>query len=364
MNLLHKSLITLAATSALLSTPLEAKYVFRNGSLVDKEFAPTMSYLDHYSAACQAYEAQKWEAAHRHFYIVAHSFSNCPLASEAYFYLGVCYFHLEEYDIANAALDDYLASSNNPLFFELAFNYKFAIAEKFRCGSKRRYCGSRKLPKWACGRDLASSIYDEIVISLPSHDLAVRSLYAKGWLLWEDRDFKGAIDAFQGVVRRFPKNELTPDCYLLINHVYLEQALYEFQNPDLLAFAEINQQRFARAFPKEERLSEGEDLVMCIKEVYAKGLYDIGFFYEKKEKPNAASLYYQITVIRFPETGYAQLAIDRLTCLRPGWYESYQARVAEATEAEKNQLKGKLPSPMTAPPHGVIDLDDLIDLES
>lgn len=322
MKVLLRSILTLTAAATLVSSPLEAKYVLRDGSLVSEKYAPTMSYLEHYSAGCKAFTACQWKEAHRHYYIVSDAYSNCPLASDALFYLGICYFNMEEFDIANATFDSYLASNNNPRFFELAFSFKFAIAEKFRCGSRRRYCGSKRMPKWACGRDLAVKIYDEVISSLPSHDLAISSLYSKGWLLWEDRDFKGGVESFQSLVRRFPKNEITPNCYLLINHIYLEQALYEFQNPDLLALSEINAQRFYRAFPKEERISDMEDLVTCTKEVYAKGLYDIAMFYEKTCKPKAAVIYYQNTVARFPTTGVAQSAVDRLMCLRPFDYEN------------------------------------------
>ncbi len=173
----------------------------------------------------------------------------------------------------------------------------------------------------------------------PSHELAVQSLYSKGWLLWEDRDFKGSVDAFQTVVRRFPKHELTPNSYLLINHVYLEQALFEFQNPDLLALAEINTQRFIRAFPKEERIADAEDSVRCVREVYAKGLYDIGIFYEKTDKPRAAILYYRNTISRFPDTGFARAARERLDCLLtvPENFTSSEASVCLEPPAEGSQ---------------------------
>ena len=326
MKHLRNPLILFTAAAALFTltqTPhLDAGYVFRNGSLINDKYAASMSYLDHYSLACRAYTACDWSEAHRNFYIVANSFDQCPQASDALFYLGICYFNMNEFDMANDALDAYLSSSNNPQYFELAFAYKFAIAEQFRCGAKRRFCGTRKLPKWACGRELAAKIYNEVIISLPSHDLAVSALYSKGWLLWEDSDYKGAVESFQTLVRRFPRNELTPECYILINYVYLEQAEYEFQNPDILALAEINTQRFIRAFPKEDRIAQAERLYQCIKEVYAKGLYDIGVFYEKTCKITAAVIYYQNTIARFPDTQVAAAAVQRLYILRPDCYET------------------------------------------
>ncbi len=335
MKLLGNTLIILTAASALFTVDLDAKYVLRDGKLMNDRYAPNMSYLDHYSAGCKAFADCDWSEGQRHFYIVSNSFKNCPQASEALFYLGVSYFNMNEFDLSNEALDAYLSSSNNPQHFETAFAFKFAIAEKFRCGAKRRFCGTTKLPKWACGRELAVTIYNEVITSLPSHELAVRSLYSKGWLLWDDKDYKGAVDSFQTLVRRFPRNELTPECYLLVNHIYLEQAQFEFQNPDLLALAEINTQRFIRAFPKEDRLPQAEYLFQCIKEVYAKGLYDIAVFYEKTKKCKAAVIYYQNTIARFPDTAVAAAAVQRLMILRPDCCETLIPRAFYESPASR-----------------------------
>ena len=92
----------------------------------------------------------------------------------------------------------------------------------------------------------------------------------------------------------------------------MEQSATEFQNPDVLEFAQINLRRFKHDFPKEPRISQVEEDVLAIKEIYAKGLYDTGLFYERVGKPHASRIYYQNAIKQFPETHIAQLSQKRL----------------------------------------------------
>ncbi len=177
--------------------------------------------------------------------------------------------------------------------------------------------GTKQLPKWASGDDLALDIYDEIIAAMPSDELAVKALYSKANVLWEKQDFKDSIDSFLLLTKRFPKHELAPDSYLAVIKVYLEQSEVEFQNPDLLALAQIYLKKFKQEFPRETKIAEAEEALHQIKEVHAKGLYDTAQFYERMGQPRASIIYYSKAVAQFPETDVAKLSQQRLYVLRP-----------------------------------------------
>lgn len=194
--------------------------------------------------------------------------------------------------------------------------YKFNIANRLKDGAKRRFFNSKRFPKWRCGDSLALKIYDEIIETIPCHDFAAQSLFAKGYMLWQKQDYDESIDAYQCLIRRFPKHELTPMGYIAINRVFLEQCRLEFQNPDLLQLAQINLKRFKQEFPRDENLHIAEEDVQAIKECYADGLYKTGAFYEKTCKPKAALIYYQNAIDQFPDTYVAEkcrFRIDDIT---------------------------------------------------
>lgn len=293
----------------------EAAFTLRNGKIVDADAIATMPVQDHYNAGLAGINAHDWRESARQFRIVTTCFPESSYSSDSLYYLGLAEFYMDEFDIANDAFSAYLQAKNNPKFFQEAIEYKFAIAENFNAGSKRRFLGTKKLPKWVSGKSLALEIYDEVIAALPCHDLTARALYSKGLLLLDQKEYKRSVESFQMIPKRFPKHELAPESYVTISKVYLEQSKTEFQNPDVLEFAQINLRRFSRDFPKESRLSEVERDVLGVKEIYAKGLYDTGLFYERVEKPTAAVIYYQNAIKLFPETEISRQCIERLEML-------------------------------------------------
>lgn len=296
---------------------LHAAFTIKNGWIANGAEDATLPVQEHFSLGINALENKDWNEAAKQFRIITVNFPASPYGQEAHYYLGIAYGYLHEFDFANESFTKYLKVVNNPKFFQETIQFKFEIAENFKKGAKRRFFGTKQMPKWASGQSMALEIYDEVISAVPSHEIAAKALISKGNLLWSLKDYREAVDSFHMVIKRFPKHELAPECYLLITKVYLEQSRYEFQNPDILAFAQINLRKFKQDFPREERLIEAEADVLSIKEIYARGLYDTGQFYERIEHPRASIIYYQNAINQFPETVVANLCRKRLEILCP-----------------------------------------------
>lgn len=316
------SILGLCFTLLVVESSLHAAYTFQRGRLVDVCEAATMSVQGHFEAGAHAYEACDWPEAAKHFSIVTINFPTSSYGQEAYYFLGVSYYFLEEYDYANCAFSEYLKVQGNPRYFQSTVEFKFSIAEQLNAGARRRIFGTKKLPKWGNGQALALEIYDEVIAAVPCSDLAAQALMSKACLQWRMQNYRTAVDSFQMVIRRFPKYEQTPDCYVYIGKIFLEQSKFEFQNSDILAFAQINLRKFERDFPREERLCQAQEDVMAIKEIYANGLYETGQFYERTCKPRAAMIYYNDAIRQFPETCVADVCRLRMLCLNPSYCEA------------------------------------------
>jgi outer membrane protein assembly factor BamD (BamD/ComL family) len=290
----------------------QAALIYQNGQFRDADLLATMPVYDHFSLGVAAMNRSDWEEAAHQFAIVTSNFPNSSYGAESHYYLALAYYNLEDCDLANQELTAYLKAQTAPKFFEQAIEYKFLIAEKLSNGAGKHLFGYKSLPKWSSGKSLALTIYDEVIAVLPCQQVAAKALFSKGNLLWELKDYRSAIASFQLIVKRFPKSQLTPDSYLAITEIYLEQSELEFQNPDLLALAQINLRRFEQDYPREERLVEARSNVAQIKEIYARGLYDTGQFYERVRKPQASILYYRNAINQFPDTAVAQQCRARL----------------------------------------------------
>lgn len=292
-------------------------YTLQDGHFVKVETMAILPAQEHYNLGMDALEREYWPEAAKQFNILALNFPHTKFGQDAYYYLGASYYAMEEFDFANDAFSDYLKYQSNPTYFIEAIEYKYCIAEQFRFGARRHFLGTKQLPKWATGRTLALTIYDEIIASVPNHECAAQAMFSKGCLLWKLKEYRDSIEAYQMLNNRFPKHELTPESYLAIARIYLEQSQYEFQNPDILAFAELNVRRFQDQFPRDERVYEAKQFVLSIKEIYANGLFKTGQFYERVHQPRASIIYYQSAVNQFPDTSIAQRCRQRLSVLNP-----------------------------------------------
>lgn len=331
--------------SCLFLQQAQAAYVLQHGRLINVEDVATNSPEEHYKEGQQAFESCQWKEAARQFSIVANSFPRTSYGQEANFYLGVSLYNLREFDRANEAFSTYLKTQSQPAKFMKAVEYKYAIAEEFRAGAKRRILGSKKLPKWVSAKNLAIDIYDEVIFAAPSSEIAASALYAKGNLLWEMRDYRGAVDSFQLLIKRFPKHELASTSYVLINKVYLDQAQHEFQNPDLIALGQINTKKFKMDFPKDERFAESQNDLQEIKESYANGLFETAAFYERTGQESAAVLYYSKAAVLFPDTRIAKRSLGRLRNLDQVAFEeirnTVESKLKKIQEESLEKAKGR-----------------------
>ncbi len=330
----HSILSSILLSFCALTPSAHAAYVVKDGSIVNLEQVATLPVEEHYNLGVDAYNKSDWCSAIQHFKIITCSFRDDPIVHDCYFYLAVAYFYAGEMDFANDAITAYLKHQSNARLFEQAIEVKFCIAEQLRGGAKIRFFGTKQLPKLASGRSLALTIYDEVIAALPAHDLAAQALYYKGMLLWEDECYRESIDAFQTLIRRFPKHELAPEAYLAIADVYVEQSYAEFQNPDLLALAGINLRKFSQNFPRDERVALVEERFQWMKESYAEGLYEIGRFYERKGAPSASAIYYHKAINDYPDTEVAEFCKVRLVRLNFYHPESCETITEEEAKAE------------------------------
>jgi outer membrane protein assembly factor BamD (BamD/ComL family) len=276
-----------------------------------------LSVQECYSIFLKSFEEKKWKEVINYSQKVLLQFPSTPFAEEARYYQAVAYFYLNDFDLSNRLLSVYLKQSLSPKFFEEALSYKFLIAEKYRGGAKKHLFGSKKLPSWSSAKEEAVKIYDEIAHALPSHPIAAKALYSKGDLLLKMEEFSESISTLESLIRNFPNSEQALDGFLLIAKNYLKQINPKQQDLDLLAKAEINIRKFREAFPQEEeRILEASNMLSEMKEIYASSLFEVGQFFERTKKKNAARIYYTRIISQFPQTKSAELSQKRMNHLK------------------------------------------------
>lgn len=296
---------------------MEAAYILKNGKLIDTKDIATLTVEEHYNLGVGALNKKDWDEAVHQFRIVTINFPQTSWGKEAFYFLGVSYFQADDKDMANQNFSTYLEQNSNPTYFEETFQYKLAIADAFKKGAKRHLLGYEKLPAWMPDKELALTIYDEVINTMPHSELAAKALLSKADLLRKREEFRASIDAYNQVIRKFPRSESAALAYSFISRVYLQQAEVDVHNPDILPLAEINIKRFSQDFPRHDKIQKAEDNLHEMKEIFANALFETGQFYERKKQPKASVLYYHTAITQFPDTKIASNCKERLDSLQP-----------------------------------------------
>jgi outer membrane protein assembly factor BamD len=271
---------------------------------------------EYYSLANKAFYKYEWIEVIKYSKIIIQKYPTSSFTKDALFYLGVAYFNLKDYEIANKYFTRYLKDDFNPKYFEECMHYKFSIAQFFKKGAKKRMFGWKKGPKVVNANEDSLAIFDEIIASMPTHDLAVLSLFAKGEILFEDNEFKDSISAFEQIIDRFETHELALDSFIKIQKIYLKQTTYKKQDPNILELAELNLEKFKEKYPFDtEKAKIIEDILIEMREKFAIGFLEIAEFYEKTNKKGAAKIYYSKIINSFPNTKSSKVAKERLDYL-------------------------------------------------
>ncbi|NGX33898.1 MAG: Outer membrane protein assembly factor BamD [Candidatus Anoxychlamydiales bacterium] len=273
---------------------------------------PVYTVHEYYTLANQAFEKNEWIEVIKYSKIIIQNFSNSSFTKDSLFYLGVAYFNLKDFEISNKYFTRYLKDDFNPKYFEEAMHYKYSIAHFFKNGAKKRMFNWKKGPKIVAAEEDAIEIFDEIIASMPNHEIAIRALFAKAEILFDDNEFKEAVSTFETIFERYEKHELAIESFMQIQKVYLKQTTYRKQDPNVLDLAKLNIEKFKESFPlEEEKTKLLEDLLLEMKEKYATGFLEIAQFYEKTNKKEAAILYYNKILNSFSETKSAKIAKAR-----------------------------------------------------
>ncbi len=113
------------------------------------------------------------------FKIVTLNFPNTSEAQNSYYYLGVTYYNLQEYEFANEAFTDYLKCHQNPESSKKPLHINLLSQTNFVTEPKSAFSAGNRCQKLLPSPSYALEIYNEVIATMPTLEIAAQALYAK-----------------------------------------------------------------------------------------------------------------------------------------------------------------------------------------
>ncbi len=314
---MYRFIFTFLSFFSLFSFNLEAfpYQTFKNYWSSNK-FQPKKTDSQYFNSGMQWLKEKKYQKALPCFLMITHHFKNSVHYQDSLLAIGQCFFLLNQYDLANASLSEYLTQSPNKENFQLTLNLKYSIAEKYAQGYRKHLNGLEGLPRIENSTSDAYKIYDEVCSIVGDKNLAAKALFSKALLLKKKKSLDEALKTFQDFTKQFPQHPLCLSSFIEISEIYLKQSLSEAQNTNYLSLALLNQELATTRFSICEELNPIEANINKMKEHYASNLFKTGIFYQKKKKKEAAKIYFETSIRNYPNTKAAQDSKKQLQSIK------------------------------------------------
>jgi outer membrane protein assembly factor BamD len=195
--------------------------------------------------------------------------------------------------------------------FDEVLQRQFEIGQKLMAGSRQRMWKVRLFP----ARDKAVTVFEQIIRTGPYSEVAPQAQFFVGLTHERLKDHLSAVKAYENFLEKYRRHPLAEDAQFRIGWNYFQQAQraeYDQGAADkaIEAFTD-----FLVEYPRSEKAAEAEAHREALRGEQAEGLFRIAQFYEKSKQPQAAIIYYNEVIDKFPKSERAAQAQRRIEVL-------------------------------------------------
>ncbi|MFH1655769.1 MAG: outer membrane protein assembly factor BamD [Candidatus Omnitrophota bacterium] len=252
------------------------------------------------------FEEENYKKAKAEFNKLVHYYPKALEAAEAQYYIGVCWEKLgEPYE----AFKDYQKVINKYPFSERIneiIEKEYTIGEKLldEGVSFWQYVSGREHP--------VVEIFRAVIDNAPYSDYAPASYYKIGLFLKEVNSFSEAKEEFEKITAEYPQSEWANKAQYQIALCEYNESLRPDYDQKPTEDATKKFEEFVKVNPDAELTKEAKNKIGHLKEKDAEHNFVIAKFYEKQKEFESAQIYYRYVIKTYPESPWADRAIERL----------------------------------------------------
>jgi len=188
---------------------------------------------------------------------------------------------------------------------------QFAIANKYLAGKYFRFL--KVFPYRS--PEKTAELYDKVVKNGPYSSVApeaqmnIGAAHLQGWT--PDHDL--AVKAYERAADRYHhQKQVAADALFKAADTYLKQAKRAEYDQSISGKAIATYTDFMTLYPEDPRVAEAQATIVNLRTEQARGSYTIARYYEKKKRWDGALIYYNESVLKDPNSPYAQEARERI----------------------------------------------------
>lgn len=259
--------------------------------------------------AMEFFEKQDYPRAAKEFLRLVRAYPRSELAPEGQYMAGMAYEKMGVPSKGFSAYKKLVEIYPFSLRFKDAIEREFQIAEDFFGGQKIKLVGPVKVP----ALDKAIEIYQHVVDQAPYGEYAAHAQLRLGECYIRQHRYEEANRAFQRVADEYPDSPFVEEAKFKIAFCARQLSLKASYDQSATEEAITWYDSFIANHPESDLIPEAKDSLDHLRRIKAEGLAKIARFYETRNNPRAAAMYYRQIVDQYPDTPEAAGAISKLT---------------------------------------------------
>ncbi len=198
------------------------------------------------------------------------------------------------------------------LDFDKALEGEFRIGTAFLEGARQKVLGVPTLPSM----NQAIVIFASIVKTAPFSRYAPLAQFGIGQAKEKENDLKGAVQAYQVVVDKYPTDPAAADALYQIGFVWMQYSRSGNYDRGAVVKARETFQDFLAAYPNAEKAAQARENLNNLGVQQTGGAFKIAQYYDKQKQYRAAIVYYNEVIRQEPNSKESEQAKTRLAALR------------------------------------------------
>lgn len=275
---------------------------------VNPKYAPKDTPKEQLLYAMDFYEEGEHKKALGEFRKIIKYYKRSEAASEAQYYIGLCYEKLQKpypaFEAYQKVIDDYPFTQRTDEITERQFN----IGERLFEGGKTKILGVgfRAFP------EQIAEVYKKVVLNAPYSKYAPIAQYRIGELYKRVEFYAEAQEAFEKIVENYPDSDVAAEAKFQVAFCASVASGKSGYDQELTKEAIKEFEEFARQHPDSELVKEAREEKRQLIDKRADSYFEIARFYERVGKYESASLYYNKILEEFPQTAVLPNTLERL----------------------------------------------------
>jgi outer membrane protein assembly factor BamD len=210
------------------------------------------------------------------------------------------------------AYDKLVREYPRSLDFDKALEGEFRLGTAFLEGARQKVLGVPTLPSM----NQAIIIFTSIVKSAPFSRYAPLAQFGIGQAKEKENDLKGAVQAYQVVVDKYPTDPAAADALYQIGFVWMRYSRTGNYDRAAVVKARETFQDFLAAYPNTEKAAQARENLAALGVQQTGGAFQIAKYYDKQKQYRAAIVYYNEVIRQEPNSKESEQAKTRLAALR------------------------------------------------